>query len=163
MRVNQRTNRARLTERERTAGTSRYKGVSPAFDGKWRAQIYYDGNSHGLGSAFDTEEDAARAYDAAVREHRGPNPAVNFPAPGSGERQAMKGQPRRPQAGSGTGAAPDEKEHIRKNIAGLKVQIRIAELKRKLAAETKAAALLHNSSHRSALALHIPNAPAAAC
>ena len=30
---------------------------------------------------------------AAAREHRGPNPAVNFPSPGSGEMQAVKGQP----------------------------------------------------------------------
>ena len=66
-------------------------GVTPSHThGKWAAQIYYDGKNHCLGSAFKSDEAAARAFDAAAREHRGPNPAVNFPAPDSGETQAQK-------------------------------------------------------------------------
>ncbi len=47
--------------------SSRYKGVSwQASRGKWYAQIRIDGRSKNLGR-FDEEEDAARAYDKAVR------------------------------------------------------------------------------------------------
>ena len=52
---------------------------------------------------FDGEAEAARAFDAAAREHRGPNPAVNFPVPGSGERQAVKGKLHGAGAGAGAG------------------------------------------------------------
>ena len=34
----------------------------------------------------------AGRYDAAAREHLGPNPAVNFPVSGTGETQATKGK-----------------------------------------------------------------------
>ena len=64
---------------EKTARTSRHKGVAPYYDGKWKAEIHYDGKSHNLGRDFDSEEAAARAFAAAAREHHGPNPAVNFP------------------------------------------------------------------------------------
>ena len=56
-----------------------------------QARIIYGGKRHYLGCDFDSQEAAARAYDAAAREHRGTNPAVNFPVPGSGERQAVMG------------------------------------------------------------------------
>jgi len=47
--------------------SSRYKGVSwQASRGKWYAQIRIDGRTKNLGR-FDEEEDAARAYDKAVR------------------------------------------------------------------------------------------------
>ena len=56
----------------------------------FRSAPVHVGKTHYLGSAFESEEAAARAYDAAAREHLGPNPAVNFPVPGSGETQARK-------------------------------------------------------------------------
>ena len=48
------------------------------------ARITHGGSQRGLGT-FPTQEEAARAFDAAVRTHGGPNPAVNFPVPDSGE------------------------------------------------------------------------------
>jgi len=59
--------------------SSRYKGVS--FDrgrGKWLAQLWVDGKPK-YKAAFALEEDAARAYDAAAREHHGAFARVNFP------------------------------------------------------------------------------------
>lgn len=64
--------------RERPAkGISRFKGVSP-YRGKWQATIRIDGKLRWLGS-FDSAEDAARAYDEAVLEHRGKSGVLNFP------------------------------------------------------------------------------------
>ena len=37
---------------------------------------------------YDSELEAALAYDAAARKHKGATPAVNFPVRGSGETQA---------------------------------------------------------------------------
>ena len=71
-------------------GASRFVGVSARY-GRWCTQISLDNVITPFGS-FDTEEEAARCYDDAVRKHRGPGAPVNFPVPGSGERQAVKGQ-----------------------------------------------------------------------
>ena len=58
-------------------GASKYKGVSP-YRGKWQATIRVEGKLRWLGS-FDTAEEAARAYDDAVLEHRGRSGVLNFP------------------------------------------------------------------------------------
>lgn len=75
--------------RRKTPGafSSQYKGVAwHAGHRKWRAQIQPHGQAISLG-AFDVEEDAARAYDAAAREHYGEFACVNFPK--DGERSAL--------------------------------------------------------------------------
>ena len=60
------------------AQTSRFTGVHwERITGKWKAQIRVRGSIVQLG-AFDDEEDAARAYDAAVVKYRNA-PTVNFP------------------------------------------------------------------------------------
>lgn len=59
--------------------TSKYLGVSwRANRNKWRAVIFVDGKQKSLG-AFDDEEKAALAYDAAAREHFGKFARCNFP------------------------------------------------------------------------------------
>ncbi|HET8656604.1 MAG TPA: AP2/ERF family transcription factor [Longimicrobiaceae bacterium] len=58
-------------------GACKYKGVSP-YRGRWQATIRLEGKLKWLGS-FDTAEDAARAYDDAVLEHRGRSGVLNFP------------------------------------------------------------------------------------
>jgi len=66
---NQRAQRDRL---------SRYKGVWGYRNGRWRAGIQLDKKRTDLG-IFDEEEAAARAYDAAAREHFGEYAWLNFP------------------------------------------------------------------------------------
>lgn len=52
-------------------GASRHKGVSWVADhGKWCAAIYYDKRRHHLGF-FDSEDEAAKAYQVAAKEHQG--------------------------------------------------------------------------------------------
>lgn len=58
-------------------GVCKFKGVSP-YRGKWQATIRLDGKLRWLGS-YATPEDAARAYDEAVLEHRGRSGLLNFP------------------------------------------------------------------------------------
>ena len=62
----------------KTRGKSRYKGVSLRCDGKkWCAQVKLNAKIHRLGS-FNTEEDAARAYDKKARELFGEFARCNF-------------------------------------------------------------------------------------
>ena len=67
-----------IIARDRPAqGACKYKGVSP-YRGRWQATIRLEGKLKWLGS-FDSPEDAARAYDDAVLEHRGRVGVLNFP------------------------------------------------------------------------------------
>jgi len=64
------------------SATSRFKGVGwHAASSSWRARIYVRGHRLALGR-FAEEHLAARAYDAAAREHFGEWAALNFPLPG---------------------------------------------------------------------------------
>lgn len=57
---------------------SPYHGVCP-HKKKWRAQIHIHGVGKKFLGCYNTQEEAARAYDKAVRLYRGPDSPVNFP------------------------------------------------------------------------------------
>jgi len=62
----------------REGSASQYKGVSAEPRGKWRAAIRHLGTRRYIG-VYNTEEEAARAYDAAAIELCGEFAYVNFP------------------------------------------------------------------------------------
>lgn len=67
--------------RERTRGTSKYKGVyREKRYRKWCASIHFEGRNYYLGS-FSNELDAAKAYDLKAAELFGEFAYLNFPAP----------------------------------------------------------------------------------
>lgn len=64
-----------------TPTSSRFKGVARqprSAINPWRAYIRINGRSSWLG-VFPTQEEAARAYDAAARKHFGEFARLNFP------------------------------------------------------------------------------------
>ena len=68
---------------------SQFKGVNRASKNTWLAKLQKNRERIYLG-CYPTEEEAARAYDAAAREHFGEFAKLNFPEkwtakPGSGE------------------------------------------------------------------------------
>lgn len=70
----------RLHQSRRERSDGRYKGVRMRKWGKWVAEVRQPNSRDRiwLGS-YDTAEEAARAYDAAVFCLRGPSAALNFP------------------------------------------------------------------------------------
>lgn len=69
---------------------SRYKGVSHGRAGKWRARIRCGERAIQLGT-FDTQEEAAAAYDAAARRLFGDFARTNFPEPRPIKKRVFRG------------------------------------------------------------------------
>lgn len=92
LRVGTRSQNLANAKKRRTVGgkrtASRFKGVYwNKKISKWYGRIQRNGHYAHLGS-FASEEDAARAYDRAAREHFGEFACLNFPEPG--ERSALR-------------------------------------------------------------------------
>lgn len=72
------TNSQNLANQMAVRNPTGFKGVTPAWAGRWRAQGH---NRKALGT-FDTVEEAARAYDDYARSAFGAFARLNFPRPG---------------------------------------------------------------------------------
>jgi hypothetical protein len=85
--------------------SSRYRGVT--LSGKlWRATIMQDGKSRVIGT-YESEKDAALAYDAAAREAKGDKAVCNFDE--SGDPTALIRQPDK-------GGAPAKRSSIYRGV-----------------------------------------------
>lgn len=77
--------------RKRKATSSIYKGVSK-LKNSWKAQITVHGKTTRLGK-FETEKEAALAFDEAARKLQGPFAKLNFPKEGEQSATAPPPEP----------------------------------------------------------------------
>lgn len=79
LRLATRSQNACNTLKRRTNTSSKYRGVSWRKDiRKWQAKIYFQNKAILLGY-FDSEIEAAKAYDAAAKKYHGEFARLNFP------------------------------------------------------------------------------------
>ncbi|CAN0125518.1 unnamed protein product, partial [Ectocarpus sp. 12 AP-2014] len=96
--------RVQASGRRGPRGQSRFKGVCITRAGKWRAVIYIGRKQKYLG-VFDSEFDAARAYDAAALQHFAEGAKLNFPDGIERQLNDISSVSGRPFATAGAGGA----------------------------------------------------------
>lgn len=96
--------RVQASGRRGPRGQSRFKGVCITRAGKWRAVIYIGRKQKYLG-VFDSEFDAARAYDAAALQHFAEGAKLNFPDGIERQLNEISSVSGRPFATAGAGGA----------------------------------------------------------
>lgn len=96
--------RVQASGRRGPRGQSRFKGVCITRAGKWRAVIYIGRKQKYLG-VFDSEFDAARAYDAAALQHFAEGAKLNFPDGIEKQLNEISSVSGRPFATAGAGGA----------------------------------------------------------
>jgi hypothetical protein len=75
-----------MNSHKKSRGAGRYKGIEKSGNA-WVARIRVDGKPHYIGS-FESQENAAKAYDSMARTHYGDYARLNFP--NQGEQSALR-------------------------------------------------------------------------
>lgn len=103
------SNKVRSANRSFSKGASKYRGVS-AFKGRWSAEIRVKGNLRHLG-IFESEKEAADAYDAALIRRDGAKAVTNASFPlGFSEEALAERQVKKTQETREEGAAVGKEE-----------------------------------------------------